>query len=48
MPHWQTLVALGVVALTLLVFVFRMIRPAKAKGSCGSNCGCDRPKVGKH
>lgn len=49
MPHWQTLVALGVVALTLGVFLFRLIRTAKpTSGGCGHGCGCDRDKITKH
>ena len=31
MPHWQTIVALGIVAVTLLIFVIRLVR-RKPKG----------------
>lgn len=48
MPHWQTIVALGIVAATLLIFVIRMLRP-RPKGGCGHDCGCDhsgKPGIG--
>ena len=39
--NWQTLAALGVVAVTVVVFVVRLVRPRR-KGACGKNCGCHR------
>jgi hypothetical protein len=41
-PDWQTLTAAGIVTLTLLLFVFRLVRPKK-KSSCGKGCGCRKP-----
>ena len=43
MPHWQTIVALGVVAITLLIFCVRLIGPKKTGGGCGKDCGCGKP-----
>jgi len=52
MPHWQSIVAMSVVAITLLVFLLLLVRPKKSKsGGCGHDCGCGRPgqdKLGKH
>lgn len=39
---WQTLVAAGVVALTLVIFLVRLARPKKKSG-CGNDCGCNKP-----
>lgn len=39
LQNWQTIAALGVVALTLAIFAFRMIRPPKKSG-CGGGCDC--------
>ena len=40
---WQTLTAAGIVGITLLIFLFRLARPAKKSG-CGHDCGCGKPK----
>ncbi|BCU79755.1 hypothetical protein [Luteolibacter sp. LG18] len=45
MPHWQSLVALGIVAVTLLIFCVRLLGPKKASG-CGKDCGCGKPQIG--
>lgn len=45
MDQWQSTIALGIVALTLLVFLIRMVRKPKRKGGCGHDCGCG--KTGK-
>ncbi len=39
---WQTLIAAGIVVLTLVVFLVRLSRPRK-KSSCGKGCGCGKP-----
>ncbi len=36
--HWQEVVALSTVALTMILFLWRRIRPRPAKGLPG--CGC--------
>ena len=36
---WQTITALGIVALTAAAFAYRLFRPAKKSG-CGKSCGC--------
>ncbi len=38
---WQTVIAIGIVILTLTVFVVRFIRPKKG-GGCGHDCGCGK------
>ena len=38
---WQTCIAVGIVILTLTIFLVRLARPKK-KGGCGHNCGCGR------
>ncbi len=40
---WQTLTAVGIVAVTLTIFLVRLARPKKSSG-CGKGCGCDKPK----
>lgn len=47
MPHWQTLVALGIVLATLLIFLIRLLRPAP-KGGCGHGCGCEANSLRQH
>ncbi|MFT5411185.1 MAG: hypothetical protein ACI8XO_003966 [Verrucomicrobiales bacterium] len=37
---WQTPAALAVVALTLILFAFRIVRQRKNKGGCGGGCDC--------
>jgi hypothetical protein len=39
--HWQTYIAVGIVILTLTIFLVRLARPKK-KGGCGHNCGCGK------
>ena len=41
--NWQTYAAIGIIAITLVIFIFRLIRPQKKSG-CGHDCGCDKPK----
>jgi hypothetical protein len=36
---WQGLAAIGVVVLTLVVFLFRLARQGPKSG-CGGRCGC--------
>lgn len=42
--HWQTITALGIVALTVVVFVWKLTR--KKAGGCGSGCGCEAREEG--
>jgi hypothetical protein len=37
----QSYIALGVVGITLVIFVIRIARPNK-KGGCGKGCGCGK------
>ena len=39
---WQTYTAVGIVIITLVIFLVRLARPKKKSG-CGHNCGCDKP-----
>lgn len=39
---WQTLIAAGIVIITLAIFIFRFTRPKKKSG-CGKDCGCGKP-----
>lgn len=39
---WQTYTAVGIVVITLVIFLVRLARPKKKSG-CGHNCGCDKP-----
>jgi hypothetical protein len=41
---WQTYTALGVVAITLAIFVHSLFFKKKSKTSCGHNCGCGSNK----
>jgi hypothetical protein len=41
-PDWQTLTAASIVTFTLLLFIFRLVRP-KNKSGCGKGCGCRKP-----
>ena len=43
MNDWQTWTALGIVALTAGVFVWRALVKKKKPG-CGGGCGCAAPK----
>jgi hypothetical protein len=38
---WQTYSALGIVAITLVIFLVRLAKPKKNRG-CGHGCGCDK------
>lgn len=38
---WQSYTALGIVGLTLAVFVIRIVRPRK-KRDCGGSCACPK------
>lgn len=38
---WQTVIALGIVAVTLVIFMVCSFRPRK-NGGCGRNCGCGK------
>lgn len=38
---WQSYTALGIVAITLVIFGIRMVRPKKKRG-CGQDCGCGK------
>jgi hypothetical protein len=40
---WQTLTAAGIVFVTLVIFITRLLRPKK-KSSCGHHCSCGKPK----
>jgi hypothetical protein len=39
--HWQTLLALGIVSITLVIFTVRLLTPKKKSG-CGKGCGCEK------
>jgi FeoB-associated Cys-rich membrane protein len=39
---WQTLTAVGIVGITLVIFLVRILRPKKKSG-CGHDCGCGKP-----
>lgn len=38
--NWQSAAALGIVALTVVIFALRLVRPKKPAGGCGAGCGC--------
>jgi len=38
---WQAYTAIGIVNLTLVIFLVRLARPKK-KSACGHGCGCDK------
>jgi hypothetical protein len=42
----QSYLALGVVALTVAAFTYRLFRPKKKSG-CGKSCGCGREEKSK-
>jgi hypothetical protein len=44
---WQSLIAAGIVVLTLTIFLVRLARPRRKSG-CGHDCGCGKksPKSG--
>ncbi|NNC89717.1 MAG: hypothetical protein HKN82_14775 [Akkermansiaceae bacterium] len=39
LEHWQSVASLGVVALTVLLFIRGLTR-RKARPGCGGHCGC--------
>ncbi|HEY1080723.1 MAG TPA: FeoB-associated Cys-rich membrane protein [Prosthecobacter sp.] len=39
MNDWQSWAALGIVVITLAIFVRKALTPRK-KGGCGGGCGC--------
>jgi len=43
---WQSYTAIGIVGITLVVFVYRLKSPGRSKSGCGKNCGCDMAKKG--
>lgn len=43
LENWQTIAALGIVALTVAIFALRLARPKKSPG-CGTGCGCGAGK----
>ena len=38
---WQTIAALGIVLITLVIFAIRMAS-GKKKSGCGKDCGCGK------
>lgn len=42
MMDWQTVIAVSIVAVTLVIFVVRLVF-AKNKSGCGHDCGCGKP-----
>lgn len=44
--HWQTLGALTIVVLTVVIFVVRLARPGKS-GGCEGGCSCDAKELGQ-
>ncbi len=40
---WQTVIAAGIVIITLVIFAVQLTH-RKKKSGCGHNCGCDKPK----
>ena len=38
---WQTLTAVGIVIITLVIFLVRLARPKKKSG-CSKDCGCGK------
>jgi hypothetical protein len=45
--NWQSLVAIGIVVLTLVVFLVRLARPRRKSG-CGHDCGCGKNSRESH
>lgn len=42
---WQTLIASGIVVLTLTIFLVRLTRRPRGKHGCGHDCGCDKKSI---
>jgi hypothetical protein len=40
---WQTYTAIGIVVLTLTIFLVRLAKPKK-RGGCRHDCGCGKDK----
>jgi hypothetical protein len=40
--HWQSITAVGIVVITLTVFLVRLARPKAKGGGCGHDCGCGK------
>ena len=40
---WQSIAALGVVALTAGIFLWKSLRGRKSGRGCGSGCDCAKP-----
>jgi hypothetical protein len=43
--NWQSIVTFAIVALTVAIFTFRIIRPKKS-GGCGGGCECEAKRGG--
>ncbi|MFV0417080.1 MAG: FeoB-associated Cys-rich membrane protein [Chthoniobacterales bacterium] len=41
-PEVQTWLALGIVFLTAIIFLFRFLRRRRSDDSCGGQCGCSK------
>lgn len=39
---WQTYTAIGIVTITLVIFLVRITRPKKKRGGCGHGCDCGK------
>lgn len=39
---WQTLAAVGIVAITVTIFLVRLAKPKGRKNGCGQDCGCGK------
>jgi hypothetical protein len=37
---WQSYIALGIVTLTLGIFIYRLLSRKRPEKSCGKNCSC--------
>ena len=43
--NWQTIAVLGVVGLTMVVFVIRLVKKKKRRAGCGEGCECEGKKI---
>jgi hypothetical protein len=41
---WQSYTAIGIVTITLVIFLVRMAQPKKKGGGCDHGCGCGKKK----
>ena len=39
---WQTYIAIGIVILTLVIFLVRLAKTEEKRGGCGHDCGCGK------